>query len=130
MNSQLAAILAASLDLQQPPVAIAFTDTVPAGVKSHAGRVPAGCRFWEDGAATAFATTASDHNLCAIGVYTHNLQTSPAQQTDLMDALKVFGELDYVRPEDLALIPVLESRPRYITYAPLAQAPLPPDVVL
>src|SRR6202046_2755707 len=130
MNSQLAPLLAASLDLQQPPVAISFTDTIPAGVKSHAGRVPAGCRFWEDGAATAFATTASDHNLCAIGVYTHNLQSSPAQQTDLMDALKVFGDLDYVRPEDLASIPVLASQPAYVIYAPLAESPLPPDVVL
>jgi uncharacterized protein (DUF169 family) len=130
MNSQLAAILAASLDLQQSPVAISFTDAIPAGVKSHAGRVPAGCRFWEDGAATAFATTASDHNLCAIGVYTHNLQSSPAQQTDLMNALKVFGELDYVRAEDLASIPVLASQPAYVIYAPLAESPLPPDVVL
>jgi uncharacterized protein (DUF169 family) len=130
MNSQLAAILAASLDLQQSPVAISYTDAIPAGVKSHAGRVPAGCRFWEDGAATAFATTASDHNLCAIGVYTHNLQSSPAQQTDLMDALKVFGELDYVRAEDLASIPVLASQPAYVIYAPLAESPLPPDVVL
>ena len=34
-------------------------------------------RFWEDGATTAFATSASDHSLCAIGVYTHNLQPSP-----------------------------------------------------
>ena len=130
MNSQLAAILSASLDLQQPPVAISFTDAIPAGVKSHPGRAPAGCRFWQDGAATAFATTASDHNLCAIGVYTHNLQSSPAQQTDLMDALKVFGELDYVRPEDLAMIPVLASQPAYVVYAPLAQTPLAPDVVL
>jgi uncharacterized protein (DUF169 family) len=130
MNSQLAAILAASLDLQQSPVAISFTDAIPAGVKSHAGRVPAGCRFWEDGAATAFATTASDHNLCAIGVYTHNLQSSPAQQTDLMNGLKVFGELDYVRAEDLASIPVLASQPAYVIYAPLAESPLPPDVVL
>ena len=71
--SQLAAILAASLDLQQPPVAISFADSLPVGVKRHAGRAPAGCRFWEDGATTAFATSASDHNLCAIGVYTHNL---------------------------------------------------------
>ena len=130
MNSQLAAILTASLDLQQAPVAISFTDTIPAGVRSHGGRVPAGCRFWEDGAATAFATTSSDHNLCAIGVYTHNLQSSPAQQTDLMDALKVFGDLDYVRPEDLASIPVLASQPAYVIYAPLAESPLSPDVVL
>ena len=31
--SQLAAILAASLDLQQPPVAICFAESIPAGVK-------------------------------------------------------------------------------------------------
>jgi uncharacterized protein (DUF169 family) len=127
---QLAAILAASLDLQQPPVAICFTDTVPAGVKQHDGRVPAGCRFWEDGASATFATAAADHSFCAIGVYTHNLRPSPAQQTDLMDALRVFGELDYVRAEDLALIPVLGSQPEYVVYAPLADTPLPPDVVL
>jgi uncharacterized protein (DUF169 family) len=128
--SQLASVLAASLDLQQVPVAISFTGSLPVGVKEHAGRVPAGCRFWEDGASGAFATSASDHSLCAIGVYTHNLAPSPAQQTDLMDALNIFGELDYVRPEDLASIPVLGSQPRYVVYAPLAASPLPPDVVL
>ena len=42
----------------------------------------------------------------------------------------VFGELDYVTPEDLALIPVLGSRPEYVVYAPLAETPFPPDVVL
>ncbi len=128
--SQLAAVLAATLDLQQSPVAISFTGSVPVGVKRYSGRVPAGCRFWEDGATAAFATAASDHSLCAIGVYTHNLQPSPAQQTDLMDALRVFGDLEYVRQEDLALIPVLGSRPGYVVYAPLANSPLPPDVVL
>jgi uncharacterized protein (DUF169 family) len=127
---ELAAILTASLDLQQPPVALSFTDTVPGGVKMHAGRVPAGCSFWQEGAHTAFATIAADHSLCAIGVYTHNLQPSPAQQTDLVDALRVFGELDYVRPEDLPLIPVLQSQPGYVVYAPLADSPLQPDVVL
>jgi uncharacterized protein (DUF169 family) len=130
MYAQQAAILAASLDLQQPPIAISFSDTIPEGIKAHAGRVPAGCKFWQDAAREAFATSAADHNLCAIGVYTHNLQASPAQQTDLMDALKVFGDLEYVRPEDLALIPVLSSQPAYVVYAPLASSPLPPDVVL
>jgi uncharacterized protein (DUF169 family) len=130
MYAKLAATLAASLDLQQPPVAISFTATIPPGIPSHTGRVPAGCKFWQDAATAAFATAAADHNLCAIGVYTHNLQSSPAQQTDLMDALKVFGDLEYVRPEDLALIPVLSSQPAYVVYAPLASSPLPPDVVI
>jgi uncharacterized protein (DUF169 family) len=130
MYAKLAATLAASLDLQQAPIAISFSDSLPAGVKLHAGRVPAGCKFWEDATGEAFVTIAADHNLCAIGVYTHNLQSSPAQQTDLMDALKVFGELEYVRPEDLTSIPVLQSQPGYVVYAPLASSPLPPDVVL
>jgi uncharacterized protein (DUF169 family) len=128
--SQLAGALTTSLDLKQPPVAISFTDTLPAGVAVYSGRVPAGCKFWEDGATAAFATSAADHSLCAIGVHTHNLQSSPAQQADLMDALKVFADLEYVRPQDLAFIPVLDSKPAYVVYAPLAQAPLPPDVVM
>ena len=130
MYAKLAATLAASLDLQQPPVSISFTGTIPAGIPAHSDRVPAGCEFWQDAATAAFATTAADHNLCAIGVYTHNLQSSPAQQTDLIDALKVFGDLEYVRSEDLASIPVLQSQPGYVVYAPLALSPLPPDVVL
>ncbi|MGC2403105.1 MAG: DUF169 domain-containing protein [Acidobacteriaceae bacterium] len=128
--SQLADVLSASLDLRQQPVAISFTDALPAGVANYSGRVPAGCKFWEESAKGAFATSASDHDLCAIGVHTHNLQPSPAQQADLMDALKVFADLDYVRPQDLALIPVLGSKPEYVVYAPLAESPLPPDVVL
>lgn len=119
-----------SLNLQQAPVAICFADSAPDGIETHAGRVPAGCRFWEDAGTMTFATSSADHSLCAIGVYTHSLQPSPAQQTDLMDALKVFNDLGYVREEDLALIPVLATQPKYVVYSPLADAPLPPDVVL
>lgn len=122
--------LSASLHLHQPPIALSFAESAPAGIPLHAGRVPAGCRFWEDAAAGAFVTSAPDHYACAIGVYTHHLEPSPEQQTDLMDALKVFGDLGYVRPEDLPLIPVLQAQARYVVYSPLATAPLPPEVVL
>jgi uncharacterized protein (DUF169 family) len=125
-----AAALSGALSLRQPPLAISFAETVPPDVQTYAGRVPAGCKFWEEGATVAFATSASDHNLCAIGVHTHNLAPSPAQQTDLMDALKVFGDLEYVRAEDVASIPVLRSRPNYVVYAPLTDSPLSPEVVL
>ena len=129
-HSITARILTNSLNLRQSPVAISFSASIPAGVPRHAGRAAAGCKFWEDGADAVFATAASDHNLCAIGVYTHNLQSSPGQQTNLHDALKVFGGLGYVREEDLKLIPVLQSQPKYVVYAPLAETPLPPDVVI
>lgn len=128
--SRIASILTTSLDLKTPPVAISFTDSPTEGLPAHAGQVAAGCRFWEDATIAPFVTTASDHSNCAIGVYTHNLPFTDAQQTDLADALKVFADLGYVREEDLPLIPVLQSQPHSVIYAPLAAAPLPPDVVL
>jgi uncharacterized protein (DUF169 family) len=128
--SQLAKKLSASLKLRQAPVAVSFSDSVPAGIKAHDGRVPAGCRFWQDAATSAFATSSADHSLCAIGIHTHNLQSSPSQQADLMDALKVFADLSYVRAEDVAAIPVLKSQPRVVTYSPLASCASAPDVVV
>jgi uncharacterized protein (DUF169 family) len=128
--SAIAASLIGALDLQQSPVSISFTEAKPSGLGEHEGRVAAGCRFWQDGATAAFATEPQDHGMCAIGVYTHNLPSTAAGDVDLQDALRVFGELDYVRPEDVARIPVLTNRPSYVIYSPLDRAPLPPDVVL
>jgi uncharacterized protein (DUF169 family) len=119
-----------ALKLKNPPIAICFADTVPAGFDAPTKRAPAGCHFWEGATKASFATSAEDHSLCAIGVYTHNLEPSPAQQADLMDAIKVFGDLGYVRPEDLPLIPVLQSKPRHVLYSPLGSTLLTPDVVL
>ena len=125
-----AQILTESLHLSQPPVAIAFAEALPPGVVAYNGAVPAGCRFWQEATQRVFATVPRDHELCAIGIYTHRLESTPNRQTDLADALKIFGELDYVRPEDIPLIPVLERESKVVVYGPLALIPSPPDVVL
>jgi uncharacterized protein (DUF169 family) len=125
-----AEVLTKSLSLSQPPVSISFADSIPAGLDAATNRVPAGCRFWEEAAHQTFVTGADDHSLCAIGVYTHNLQPSAGYQADLGDALRVFNQLAYVREEDIPAIPVLQSRHQYIIYSPLAESPLPPDVVI
>jgi uncharacterized protein (DUF169 family) len=128
--SQFAESLTQHLRLAQPPVAVCFPDSVPSSVPAYDGHAPAGCRFWREAATAPFATSAADHALCAVGTYTHNLEFSPAEQKELEESLAVFGSLGYVTPEDLPLIPVLKNRPQHVIYAPLAQAPLPPDVVL
>ena len=129
-NASSARRLVSSLRLSQPPVALSFVDSVPGDVKRHSGSVPAGCRFWQDAVGETFATSASDHSLCAIGLYTHNLERSQGQQTDLADALRVFGDLGYVRQEDVAAIPVLPFQPQYIVYSQLEKSSLTPNVVL
>lgn len=128
--SQLAETLASRLRLAQAPVAVCFPETVPDGVPAHEGHAPAGCQFWKEAAISPFATSADDHALCAVGSYTHNFEPSAARQRDLQECLTIFDGLGYVRPEDLPLIPVLGSRSKHVVYAPLAQSPLPPEVVL
>ena len=133
MNSdpnQIAQKLTASIRLSLPPIAICFTEKVPAGIRTWTGRVPAGCRFWQEAATEVFATSSSDHDLCAIGTFTHNLETTEAHEADRRDALKFFADLGYVREQDIAAIPVLESRPSHVVYGPLATIPMAPDVVL
>src|SRR5580704_2502965 len=126
----IAQTLTDSLHLERPPVAVCFADAIPSGVKQFSGSVPAGCRFWQEAQSGVFATVPSDHDLCGIGIYTHNLEASPAAQKDLGAALKVFADLGYVREQDIPLIPVLTNRPQAVIYGPLNQVPLPPDVVL
>lgn len=126
----IARTLTASLRLAQPPIAVCLADALPPGVAAWRGAVPAGCRFWQEAATRVFATAPPDHDLCAIGTFTHNLATTPAHEVDRADALGVFADLGYVRPEDLPLIPTLASRPRFVVYGPLADMPLDPDAVL
>src|SRR5262245_34229815 len=128
--TQIAEMLTSALKLTHAPIAIALVDAPPAGVPAFSGRVAAGCRFWQEAATRTFVTAPGDHDLCAIGTFTHNLAVTPAHEVDRGDALQVFADLGYVRAEDIPHIPVLARRPAYIVYGPLAESPLAPDVVL
>jgi uncharacterized protein (DUF169 family) len=129
--AKMAQALTDSLKLRVAPVAVSFTDAPPKDVPAHQGSVAAGCMFWEEGAQKAFATTPKDHENCAVGMFTHHMpMTTKTQEANLNDSLKVFGELGYVRPADIPLIPVLKQEGKSVTYAPLAKAPVTPDTVL
>ena len=130
-NAKLAEGLVASLELALPPIAVSFTDVAPANVPDHDGVVPAGCVFWQEAATRMFVTSAQDHALCAIGVHTHHLaQPAPSYQADLAEALKAMGDLDYVRADEVAAIPVIEREVKHVVYGPLADSRIESDVVL
>jgi uncharacterized protein (DUF169 family) len=130
-HSELAAKLIESLELKLPPVAIAFSDVATANVPRYNGVAPAGCFFWQAAATRTFVTEAKDHALCSIGVHTHHLaQPARTYLTELSDALKAMCDLDYVRPEEVATIPVIRREVKHVTYGPLADFPLFPEVVV
>ena len=130
-NQKLAQDLMTSLELSLPPIAISFCKTVPPGISAFEGTVPAGCSFWQKAATRTFVTSAKDHELCVIGVHTHNLSPrSPSYPTEMQDVLKAMSGLDYVREEEAAAIPVVRREVTHVLYGPLADCPAESDVVL
>jgi uncharacterized protein (DUF169 family) len=137
--SQLAADLTDTLHLGAPPLAITFSDAPPAGVEPYGngmpealpdgrtGRVPAGCVFWMKAAERTFSTIAEDHGNCSVGSVTHGFKSL----ADVVGNSDVAALLDsgWVTMDDVPQIPVVREKPGTITYGPLAETPVDPDVV-
>jgi uncharacterized protein (DUF169 family) len=136
----LAAALTASLHLTTPPIAITFGKSAPAGVAGfdepmpepgpdgRTGRVPAGCVFWMKSVDRTFSTVAADHANCSVGTMTHGFATleEVAGRSDVAALL----ESGWVTMEMVPSIPVVSERPGAVTYGPLSDTPVEPDVVL
>jgi len=123
--------LMSSLQLDRPPVAIAFRDEAPAGVDRLAGPQPSGCSFWRLAAdGRTFYTVPEDHYNCPIGSYTHNIQLPVTREPELMQTLSLMSDIGYIRMEEVPDVPRLATTPGVIVYSPLGDAPVEPDVVL
>ena len=92
------------------------------------GRVPAGCVFWMKAAERTFTTVAEDHGNCSVGSVTHGFKTldEVAGNSDVAALL----ESGWVTMDVVPQIPVVRERPGAVTYGPLADTPVDPDVVL
>ena len=123
--------LISSLALAHAPIALSFSDAPPPNVTAFDGVVPAGCSFWQQAAAKMFYTSTKDHELCAIGLYTHHLaEPSASYQSELADVLAAMSGLDYVRAHEVAAIPVVERAVKHVVYGPLAEFLSAPAVAL
>jgi uncharacterized protein (DUF169 family) len=119
------------LSLSSPPIAITFVDAPPPGVAHVSAGEPAGCGYWRRAAAgEVFFTVADDHKRCPVGAHTHNVPLSPVEQQELMGLVGTMVGLQYLKMEDVPQIPTRKTPLQVAVYAPLAAAPVPPDVVL
>lgn len=137
--SELSSELASLLRLTAPPIGITFSDERPAGVDpfnepmppptpdGRTGRVPAGCVFWMRAAGRTFSTVPEDHGNCSVGSLTHGLidLETAASRADV----GAIVEAGWVTPDMFPRIPTLDTKPGAITYGPLAETPIDPDVV-
>jgi uncharacterized protein (DUF169 family) len=123
--------LARLLRLETAPVAIAFVENPPPGVSPVSVREPAGCGYWRRASeGETFFTVADDHKGCPVGAHTHNVPLSADEQQQLLGLLQTMAGLSYLKMEEVPAIPVRSTPMRVAVYAPLAESPVPPDVVL
>jgi uncharacterized protein (DUF169 family) len=123
--------LSSILNLTRRPVAIAFRDAPPAGVRKLDGTQPSGCSFWKLAAeGKTFYTVPADHYNCPIGSYTHNIPLPPGRERELPQTLGLMAEIGYVKMEEVPGIPRLGTTPAVIAYAPLGATPFEPDAVI
>ena len=137
---QLSEELTKALGLKHPPIAIIFSqdelEDVPfyegempsPSADGRTGRVAAGCVFWIKSTDSTFMTIPQDHYNCSIGSVTHGLKTleNVMEQEDVKSIL----ECEWVTAEEAMQLPVIQERPNYITYGPLAETSILPDVLL
>jgi uncharacterized protein (DUF169 family) len=127
------------LKLQSPPLAITFSSDAPVGVSrfesnvpepmpdGRTGKVPAGCVFWIEAAKATFTTTAEDHGNCSVGSLTHGLKT--LEEVAGNSDVGALVESGWVSMDVVPQIPVIKERPNFITYGPLEESKVDPDVV-
>jgi uncharacterized protein (DUF169 family) len=123
--------LQALLDLTLPPVAISFRDTAPPGVPRVEAAALAGCAYWLQAAeGKVFYTEASDHYSCPVGSHTHGIDLPAEVAKELQGLIQTMVGLQYIKAEEISMIPRRRNRFGVAIYAPLAAAPCDPDVVL
>lgn len=139
---QLAVDLTEALGLAVPPVAMSFVEQAPADVEGFSlpmseptadgrrGRVPASCVFWMQAATagTTFSTVAEDHGNCSVGRWVHGFAT-PADIIGNDDVGALFGSGWVTEDAVGGIMAVVDPSP-VITYGPLAQMTVAPDVVV
>lgn len=132
--------LMSSVGTDVPPIAITFSDAPPDGVDAfddpmpppledgRTGRVSAGCVFWMKSTDRTFSTMPEDHLNCSVGSLTHGIKTleEVAGNSDVATVL----ECGWVTMDVVPLIPTISEKPGAITYGPLAETPVDPDVVM
>src|SRR5262245_557532 len=119
------------LRLSRRPIAIAFRDTPPQDVLPLAGSQPSGCSFWRLAAGgQVFYTVPSDHLNCPVRSFTHNIPMPADRAPEVKGGLATVWDIGYIRTGDIPAIRPLPATPAVTVYAPLAQTPVDPDVVL
>lgn len=130
MNAHAEAALI-DLKLARPPVAIGFLSTPPANLARIERAAAAGCAYWKHASdGHAFYTRVEDHFNCPVGAYTHGADLPAATANELQGLVGTMIASGYLSADEVPRIPRRTEPLQIVAYAPLADTPFTPDVVV
>jgi uncharacterized protein (DUF169 family) len=127
---KIAASLTARLNLDIPPVALAFAAAPPPGVATSRDVVPSACAFWRSAEKGVFFAEASSHFNCPVGSMVMGFNLPDTVSQELMGLVGKMTACGYISSDEPAKIPVNKKQADGIVYGPLTQFPVAPDAVL
>jgi uncharacterized protein (DUF169 family) len=129
-NREVGGIIIAALDLDVPPMALAFVDQPPAGIDTTLTDSPSSCAFWRRAEQGVFYAPAEAHFNCPVGAMVMGFELPQSVANELQQLVTSMCDCGYISSEEPAHIPAVRSKPKGIVYGPLSGFPLPADVVV
>ncbi len=129
-NQEVGATITAALDLDLPPIALAFVDQPPVGIDTIQADLPSSCSFWRRAEQEVFYAPAEAHFNCPVGAMVMGFELPQPVANELQQLVTSMCNCGYISSDEPARLPAVQSKPKGIVYGPLDAFPLRPDVVV
>jgi uncharacterized protein (DUF169 family) len=129
-NTEVGATITAALDLDPPPIGLAFVQQPPIGIDTVGVDLPSSCSFWRRAEQQLFYAPAEAHFNCPVGAMVMGFELPQPVANELQQLVTSMCDCGYISSDEPARIPAVQSKPKGIVYGPLATFPLRPDVVV
>jgi uncharacterized protein (DUF169 family) len=129
-NATIAERLTRAIELDTPPIGLAFADNPPGSVAHPDRPAPSACAFWRMAERGVFYASAEAHFNCPIGAMVMGFRLTDQVQQTLGELMNSMCGCDYFGADEADKVPIIQPAARGILYGPLADLPLPPGLVL
>lgn len=129
-NQTRAQVLTDELRLERKPVAFAFVDKSPDGVRVTTSLEPSACTFWRQAERGVFYAAADRHLECGVGAMTMGFELPADRAPAAMELVGMMVEMGYLDSTEPNHLPMVKKPHQGILYGPLESFPGEPDVAL
>ena len=129
-NNNIAETLTTTLELEHPPVALAFVDEPPEGIPVLDHEAASWCTLWRKAETGQFFAPPAGHYNCPVGAMVTGFEMPPSVQRELETVVHRMCNSAYIDLKEPENIPVTNRAKGGIIYGPLQESSFKPDAVI